>query len=47
MNIVERVLAIIVGQEMSPEELVEVSGGKPNPVCSGGQKLTTSGCVDI
>ena len=47
MKIVERVLAIIVGQEMSPEELTEVSGGKEPPKCPGGQKLTIHGCEDI
>lgn len=48
MEIVERILAKIVGHDMTPEELVEVTGGRaPNPVCPAGQMLTTSGCVDI
>lgn len=47
MKIVERILAVIVGQEMSLEELAEVSGGKPNADCPAGSMLTTNGCKQM
>lgn len=48
MNLVEDILAVLVGQEMSAEELAEVTGGLVGRNCPPGSIPVDPGwCVEV